>query len=291
MRWPQSRQGRADWLYSLIPRAQYHQLQLQSPAQLHSSPLFGVDFAPLNTHRAPFNNVHVRRALNYAIDRDKIVRLYGGPSFATATCQVITPGLPGYRRYCPYTLHPRPDGSYTGPDLARARRLVRESGTAGQRVDVWGAIDSPYVPRGVPVYVASVLRTLGYRVRLHLLPNATFTEAMRQGFQLSVDGDWIASYPSPSSYLPQFFGCGGGTSNGYHCDPRLDREMKAAGQLESSDLARARGRWESIDRQLTNEAIWVPTINVREVEFLSKRVRNYEHHAVWGFLVDQGWLR
>jgi YVTN family beta-propeller protein len=283
--------GRADWLYSLIPPAQYHQLQLQRPAQLHSSPLFGVDFAPLNTHRAPFNNVHVRRALNYAIDRDKIVRLYGGLSFATATCQVITPGLPGYRRYCPYTLHPRPDGSYTGPDLPRARRLVRESGTAGQRVDVWGAIDSPYVPRAVPVYVASVLRTLGYRVRLHLLPNATFTEAMRQGFQLSVDGDWLASYPSPSSYLPQFFGCRGGTSNGYHCDPRLDHEMKAAGQLESSDLASARGRWESIDRQLTNEAIWVPTINVREVEFLSKRVRNYEHHAVWGFLVDQGWLR
>ena len=283
--------GRADWLFGLIPRPQYHQLQLQSPAQLHSSPVFGVDFAPLNTHRAPFSNVHVRQALNYAIDRDKIVRLYGGLSFATATCQVITPGLPGYRRYCPYTLHPRPDGSYTGPDLARARRLVRGSGTAGQRVDVWGAIDSPYVPRSVPVYLASVLRTLGYRVHLHLLPNATFTEAMRQGFQLSVDGDWVASYPSPSSYLPQFFGCGGGTSNGYHCDPRLDREMKAAGQLESGDLARARGRWESIDRQLTDEAIWVPTINVREVELLSKRVRNYEHHAVWGFLVDQGWLR
>ena len=283
--------GRADWLFGLIPRAQYHQLQLQSPAQLHSSPVFGVDFAPLNTHRAPFSNVHVRQALNYAIDRDKIVRLYGGVSFATATCQVITPGLPGYRRYCPYTLHPRPDGSYTGPDLARARRLVAESGTAGQHVDVWGASDSPYVPRGVPVYIAGVLRTLGYRVRLHLLSNATFTEAMRQGFQLSVDGDWVASYPSPSSYLPQFFGCDGGTSNGYHCDPRLDREMKEAGLLESSDLASARGRWESIDRQLTNEAIWVPTINVREVELLSKRVHNYEHHAVWGFLVDQGWLR
>jgi YVTN family beta-propeller protein len=283
--------GRADWLFGLIPRPQYQQLRLQSPAQLHSSPVFGVDFAPLNTHRAPFNNVHVRQALNYAINRDKIVRLYGGLSFATATCQVITPGLPGYRRYCPYTLHPRPDGSYTGPNLARARRLVGESGTAGQHVDVWGASDSPYVPRGVPVYVASVLRTLGYRVRLHLLPDATFTEAMRQGFQLSVDGDWLASYPSPASYLPQFFGCGGGTSNGYHCDPRLDREMKEAGQLESSDLASARGRWESIDRQLTNEAIWVPTINVREVELLSKRVRNYEHHVVWGFLVDQGWLR
>ena len=47
--------------------------QLQHPAQLHSSPQSAVEFAPLNTHLAPFNDVRVRQALNYAIDRAKIV--------------------------------------------------------------------------------------------------------------------------------------------------------------------------------------------------------------------------
>ncbi len=141
--------GQADWVAGLIPRAQYRQLSLKAPAQLHSSPEFTVDFAPINTHLAPFNSILVRQALNYAINRLTIVRLYGGPAFATATCQVIAPGLPGYRRYCPYTLHPRADGAYTGPNLARARRLVAKSGTSGERVALWG-VSSAYVPLAVP---------------------------------------------------------------------------------------------------------------------------------------------
>jgi YVTN family beta-propeller protein len=283
--------GRADWMFGLIPRAQYRQIELHSPAQLHSSPEFAVEFAPLNTHRAPFNDVRVRQALNYAIDRRAIAALYGGPDFATITCQVITPGLPGYRRYCPYTRHPRPDGAYTGPDLARARRLVRESGTAGERVDVWGTTGDPYVPPEVPAYFAGVLRSLGYRVRLHVVPFASITEAMRERFQLSVDGDWVANYPDPSAYLPQFFGCGGGTSNGYYCNPALDREMRQASLLETTDPARAPAVWELVDAQITDAAIWVPTVTEREVDLVSRRLRNYEFNPVWGFIVDQSWLR
>jgi len=282
--------GRADWMFGLIPRPQYRQLSLQDPAQVHSSPEFVVDFVPLNTHRAPFNDVRVRRALNYAINRGTIVKLYGGPAFATPTCQPITPGLPGYQRYCPYTMHPRPDGAWTAPNLARARRLVSESGTRGEQVDVWGLSDFAYIPHQVPAYVAGVLRSLGYRVHLHLAPSAAITQAMRTHFQVSVDGDWGADYPDPSSYLPQFFGCGGGNGNGYYCSPRLDREMQQAGLLEFSDPAQASARWESIDRQLTNAALWVPTVNDREVEVVSTRLHNYEYNPVWGFLADQSWL-
>ena len=76
---------------------------------------------------APFNDVRVRQALNYAIDRAKIAQLYGGSSFATPTCQPIAPGLPGYRRYCPYTLHPR-----ARRRLDRARPRTRP--TPGRRI-------------------------------------------------------------------------------------------------------------------------------------------------------------
>ncbi len=282
--------GHADWMFGLIPRDQYRRLELQEPEQLNSSPEFTVNFAPINTHRPPFNNVMARRALNYAINRRTIVRLYGGPAFATATCQVISPGLPGYRRYCPYTLHPRADGAYTGPDLTRARRLVAESGTSGEHVTLWG-VSSAYVPTTVPRYLAAVLRSLGYRVHLHLIPFARVTRAMWRRFQLSTGGDWLANYPDPSSYLPQFFGCDGGNSNGYYCNPARGRHMQRAGLLELSDPAKARAHWESIDRQLTDDAVWVPTVNERQVDLVSKRLRNYEYNPVWGFLADQSWLR
>ena len=283
--------GRADWLFGQIPAAQYDQLKLRDPAQLHSNPEFAVEFVPLNTHLAPFNDVRVRQALNYAIDRAKIARLYGGPTFATPACQLIAPGLPGYRRYCPYTLHPSTDGAWSAPDMARARLLVAQSGTLGERIDVWGEPDQGFVPPTTPAYVAGVLRALGYRVRLHLVPSATLTEAMHRRFQLSVDGDWVAAYPYPSSYVPGFVSCGGGTSNGYYCNPSLDREMQEAGRLELGDPRKASALWASIDRQLTDDAVWVPTVTLRDVEVTSSHLRNYQYNPVWGFLADQSWLR
>ncbi len=283
-------QGRADWLFGAIPLAQYRRTELLHPAQLHANPLFGVEFIPLNTHLAPFNNLKVRQALNYAINRAKIVQLYGGPSFATPTCQPIAPGLPGYRRYCPYTQHPRPDGLWSAPDLARARRLVAESGTLGERVLVRGEPDEGYVPPTEPQYVASVLRRLRYRVRVHLAPIASVTQAFRTHFQLDVDGDWTAVYPDPSSYIPQFFSCGGGNSNGYYCNPRIDHEMQQATQLTVSNPFRARAIWALVDRQLTDNAVWVPTVTPQEIELTSARLHNYQYNPVWGFLADQSWI-
>jgi YVTN family beta-propeller protein len=283
-------QGRADWWFGSIPAAQLRQLEVQNPAQLHSNPVFGVEFLPLNTNLAPFNNLKARQALNYAIDRAKIAALYGGPTRLTPTCQPIALGLPGYRRYCPYTVHPQANGAWTGPDIARARELVALSGTRGDLINVWGEPDEGYIPPAITTYVASVLRAIGYRTRVHLVPLATVTQAMRTHFQISTDGDWVAAYPSPSAYLPQFFSCGGSASNDFYCNHRLDREMQKATQLELSDPHKAANLWATIDRQLTNNAVWVPTVTASELDLTSGRLHNYEYNPVWGFLADESWL-
>jgi ABC-type transport system substrate-binding protein len=168
---------------------------------------------------------------------------------------------------------------------------VAASGTAGERVDVWADTDNVGVPPQVPPYIAHVLRTLGYRVRLHLVPSSAITAQMRREFQVSVDGDWLPDYPAPSAYLPQFFGCRGGNGNGFFCDPDLDRQMRTATMLQLTDAAGAAALWSAIDRRLVDEAVWVPTVNVRIPEFVSKRLRNYEYSPVTGFLADQVWLR
>jgi YVTN family beta-propeller protein len=283
-------QGRADWLLGSIPVSQFDQLELQDPSIVHSNPAFSVDFLPINTHLAPFNDLRVRQALNYAVDRAKIVSMYGGPSFATPTCQLIMPGLPGYSAYCPYTTDPSPDGAYHGPDMATARRLVAQSGTEGDRIDIWGDPNEGTVPPTVLTYVAGLLSSLGYQVHVHDFTSANATPAFWDSIQLSDDGD-ISTGPYPSTFIPLFTSCGGSFSNGYYCNPALDRQMQEAGQLEGTDLGAASTLWASIDRQLTDAAVWLPTVNLRDVEIVSNRMSNYEYGPIDGFLADQAWLK
>jgi len=202
------------------------------------------------------------------------------PCHMPDAAEAIFPGMPGHRPYCPYA-----------GDLAAARRLVARSGTIGERIDVWGVSDEIAVPRQVPAYFASVLRSLGYVTRLHLVPSAAISERKRRSFQISVDGDWLADYPSPSSYLPQFFSCGGGYSNGYVCDRKLDREMRRATALDVAHPARAEVAWARVDRRITDRALWVPTVTLKAPEFVSARLRDYQFHPVWGFIADQAWVK
>jgi peptide/nickel transport system substrate-binding protein len=117
----------------------------------------------LNTRAAPFNNVRVRQAINYAIDRGEIARLIGGDS--TPTCQVLAPYIPGYRRHCPYTLHPSPTGTWQAPDLTQAERLIAASHTRGTPIELWnlGDIQGDFNPAGR--YLTSLFHQLGYRAR------------------------------------------------------------------------------------------------------------------------------
>ena len=284
-------QGKADWTWDSIPPAKLHALEVEDPSEVRSNPSFVVEFIPLNTRVPPFNSLLARRALNYAVDRGKIVEMYGGPTVATPTCQPLLPGLLGYQRYCPYTVHPTPNGAWTAPDLALARKLVDESGTKGDVVTVWGSPDEGAVPPQEAAYITQVLRSLGYRARLHMISFGLIKHSMWPAFQISVDGDWSPDYPAPSGFLPPFFACNGGSSNGYYCNPAIDQEMTEATLLELQSPAQAAAMWAKVDHELTDQAEWVTTVDLNEVDIISTGLRNYEFNPVNGFIADQAVVR
>jgi peptide/nickel transport system substrate-binding protein len=233
----------------------------------------------------------VRRAINYAIDRRKVATLYGGVADATPTCQVLPPGFLGYHRYCPYTVRPAADGKYNGPDLARARALVAASGTRGDRVDVWGFSNFTYLPHGFPAYVASVLRAIGYRSIVHLVPFEKWNAAINRRAAVVATLDWLPDFPSPSDFVPSFFGCNGSQDPGHACDPEVDRLMTRAVALQSLDRSQAAALWTEIDHRLVEEAWWAPTVNPRIPELTSKSVGNYQVNPIDDFITDQIWVR
>jgi ABC-type oligopeptide transport system substrate-binding subunit len=67
--------------------------------------------------------------------------------------------------------------------------------------------------------------------------------------------------------------------------------MHKATREDTSNPLRAAQLRAKADRLITNDAYWVPTINLHEVDLVSPRLQNYEYNPVWGFLADQSWVR
>ena len=134
------------------------------------------------------------------------------------------------------------------------------------------------------------MRSLGYRVRTHVVRSTEITLAMRKSFQISSDGDWQPSFPSPSAYVPGFFSCQGGFSNGYVCDRALDRLLQRAQALQSGDGTGSAAVWTQVDRMVSDRAYWVPTVTVRALDVTSKRLHGYQFHPIWNFIADQSWV-
>jgi ABC-type transport system substrate-binding protein len=281
--------GRADWLAENIPAALLPGLKRRFPSRLHGFAVPTTDFLQVNTTIPPFDDVRVRRALNFALDRAAIVRLYGGPDLARVTCQILPPGVVGYRRYCPYTLGPSADGRWRAPDLARARRLVAASGTRGARVTVWGFTDGPTSGPAVIRATAGVLRRLGYRATVRLVPNMYFgyVHPATARIQL-IQGSWG---DTAFGYFENWFSCGGLSGHGFFCDPRVDRAIGRAQSLKATNPRAAAAAWSALDRRLVDRAAWVPMVDDQGIDFVSARVQNYQSHPYFGILADQLWLR
>jgi ABC-type transport system substrate-binding protein/DNA-binding SARP family transcriptional activator len=274
--------GRADVLASSPPNLA--SLAVRVPALLRSDRNGFVQYLFLNTRLPPFDNLDVRRALNLAIDREKVARSYGGPFLAEPTCEVLPPNMAGYQPYCPYTRHPGPAGTWNGPDLTRARRLVARSGTRGQQVTVWTRSDRN-TDMAVGHEVVSLLRRLGYRATLASRPGQAYSDVITSRHadaQVGVS-DWSAAYPSPANFFGPLVSCGafpdrGGFNVGRFCDPRIDRMI-------------ARSQWVDVERAVVDQAPLVPLVAQRQVTLVSRRVGNYEYHPVLGgVLIDQLWL-
>ena len=197
--------GQAD-LALEIASANLAPLRTRFASQLRLDTQPDTSFLTFNIQRPPFSNVLARRAVNLAIDRAAAARRLGGPGLSIPTCQVLPPHFPGYKDYCPWTRGPH-DGRWHGPDIARARALVRASGTAGATVDFISPSNDPIAAAATGALV-SALREIGYRPRV-ISGDADFHRRLGNphGRWDISDGDWIADYPSPGEFLGYFLSC------------------------------------------------------------------------------------
>ena len=258
-------------------------------AQFKEQLLAETSFEYLNTAIAPFDDIRVRQALNYAVDRNRLVAIMGATARFRVTCQILPPNFPSYRWYCPYTTGAR-DGRYHGPDLVKAKELVRLSGTRGMAVTIRGTAEV----HELNSYVATVLRQLGYTVKLREVSSTLDPGLLRALWHVQITSapGWIADYPAGSNFYDAVFSCKTAMAGaGWYCNPQVERAAAEARQAQVSDPAKASSLWTEVDRLITDDAPVVALGNATSATLISTRVGNYQSSPMVGPLLSQMWVR
>ena len=110
----------------------------------------------------------------------------------------------------------------------------------------------------------------------------------------------IFAYPAPSGFFQPLFSCSSflpanpDSQNNLaeFCDPHIDREIKRAQREQTANPVAARNLWQRIDRDVVDQAPWIPLLTPTSFDFVSKRVGNYQYSPNgFGTLLDQLWVR
>ncbi len=288
--------GQFDWMFDEKPLDRLSELGTKHRDQVFIHPLLAYYYMPLNTRLAPFDNLKARQAVAYAVDRNAIVKLFGGPNLGSPLCQQLPAGMPGYKPYCPFTKNP--GTKWTAPDLAKAKELVKESGTAGQKVTVISS--DKVVEKSIGEYLSNVLRNIGYDASLKAISSDnqfTYIQNTNNKVQASLT-DWYQDYPAPSDFIYILFGCDSfhaGSDSSINiagfCDKSIDAEMKKALATAVTDLKAADAMWTDIDRKVTDAVPAVSLFQPKYVDLISKRVGNYVWSDQVHMLFDQAWVK
>ena len=293
--------GQADevWDGDIIPADRLNELNSPKYAkQVHVNPLTADWYMALNTRTPPFNNLKARQAINYAADRSAYVKIAGGPSLAVPTCQVLPPNFPGYAPYCPYTAG-TDHTKWTGPDLAKAKQLVQQSGTAGMKVVVNSATDS--TDKALAQQMVSDLDSIGYKASTQLLTASIqypFVQNSNNSSKWQVAWSaWYQDYPAQSDFLNVLLGCltihpGSDASPNIaaYCDQATQSKISQAEAMGATNPSGAAALWTQVDHADTNAAPWVDMYNPKQIDFLSANVHGYKWNPQWYILIDQLWL-
>jgi peptide/nickel transport system substrate-binding protein len=282
----------------VIPSDQLSQLDSAKYAsQVHVNTLTADWYFALNTRTAPFNNVEARQAINYAANRTAYVKIAGGPQLAVPACQILPPNFPSYVPYCPYTT-----GSQTvwsGPNLAKAKALVKASGTLGDKVVVNSTNDQ--VGTALAQQLVSDLDSIGYKATSTLMTAGVqypyIQNSANSANWNAAYSAWYQDYPAAADFLNVLLGCttihpnsDASPNIAAYCSPSTQAQINTAESEEASDPSAAAKLWTTIDHEDTNAAPWVNMYNPKQIDFLSKNVHGYKWNPQWYILIDQLWL-
>jgi ABC-type transport system substrate-binding protein len=236
-----------------------------------------VNYMGMNTARAPFNNVALRKAVNYAIDRPAQVRLLGAYA-GKRTSQLLVPGIPGYKPYNAYPL--------AGADVAKAKQIGGAAIAASPTLNIIHTTSTASTNRA---QVAEFnLKQVGFKVNDLPTPATNYYQVIQTKgttYNFVTNGGWCADYFDPFDYLNVLFDgrkiqAANNNNYTYFNNPTFNKGLDHAASLTGAARAAA---YAQLDKDLIQKyAPIVPYLLPTNDYFLSSRTKNWIYSSYFG---------
>ncbi len=251
--------GEIDWTDS-IPTQRVNQLSDDDSVNLAVVPSNDYWYLALNEARKPWNDVRVRQAIAYAIDRDAIVT---ATSYGTAANNqlAIPKGNFWYTDYSRYHY-----------DIDTAKRLLAEANAAPQKLDMLVTNEYPETVTAAQI-IADNLAPLGITVNIRTVDFATWLDEQNSGhFDMLMMG-WLGNIDPDDFYYAQHHT--DGTSNAQKfSNPEVDRLLDA-GRVETNQDARAQ-IYRKAATLIADEGSYIYLYNPSVIQAWNKDMSGYE---------------
>jgi len=261
-------------------------VRFEHDPQLHSwlvrVPVIGTDYLFMNTEMKPFDNVLVRRAVNYAVNKPRLVKLTGG--FYSVANGMVPPAMP-------WTNSALPIYDY---DPEKSRALLREAGYSyGLKTSIEYIADSATFTR-LAQGIQQDLAQVGIDASLKPVNFAVFMVQVesRKQVPFGVWG-WFQDYPDPSDFLDVLFNGANITEADcnnvfFYNNPRVNQILNSATQ--SQDSAKRVRLFAEAEEAILKDAPVAPLTHAVMPVIFNPRVHGVHTHPVWLWRFEWMWL-
>jgi len=168
--------------------------------QILYRPAFNVGYVGINQAKPPLNNIKVRQAIAYALNRQALVTAKYAPGSVVAK-EFMPPNLFGYN----------PNVTTYNYDPNKAKQLLAQSGNPHPSIDFWYPTDvsRPYMPDPAANFQAfkSDLEAVGFKVTAKSAPwNPDYISKVDAGDAGLYLLGWTGDFGDPDDFIGVFFG-------------------------------------------------------------------------------------
>jgi oligopeptide transport system substrate-binding protein len=219
---------------------------------------------------SPLKDVKIRQAINYAIDRNKMILYLRNSLGIPAQSGFVPVGLPSFDSNAVKGYH---------YDPAKTLKLLKEAGyPGGVGLPVIKLVTIP-VYADLGSYIVNELQQAGIRTQLEVIQKSLLLEQTAKSEALFFRGSWIADYPDAENYLSVFYSKNPAPPNyTRYKNPVFDALYEKA-MAEKNDSLRMR-LYQQADQVVINDAPIIPLWYDMVIHLLQPYVKTFEVNSL-----------